>query len=274
MNYKNIKAVALDLDDTTLNSDSTLADETRAALSDTVKAGIEVIVASGRSFNSLPKAVLGIEGINYAITGNGSAIVEVKTGERIFSRTIRADAAAEILDTFPDAIIECFVEGQAYSTPDYMADPVKFGCSEAYVSYVQTSRKPVSDMRAFIKEHASELDCIDIVCPTPDIKAATYARAKMIENVYVTSSSPRLVEFASCDAGKGTALRHLCRTLGIEAEGVAAFGNGDNDADMLIFAGLGVAVANGTEYCRRSADLVCEANDDLGVAKTLRKILE
>ena len=43
---------------------------------------------------------------------------------------------------------------------------------------------------------------------------------------------------------------------------------------MLVFAGLGVAVANGTEACRQSADYVCETNDDLGIARTLRRIME
>ena len=272
--FANIKAVALDLDDTTLHSDSTLAEETYAALYDTAKAGIEIIVASGRAFSSLPRKILDIDGVNYAISGNGSAVTLAKTGERVFSRTIPAAAVAAILDTFPGALFECFMAGQPYSTPEYMADPVKYGCSEAYVPYVRTTRKPVEDIRAFIREHIDELDCIDIVCPTPKLKAATYARAKEIPNVYVTSSTPRLVEFASAEAGKGKALRWLCEKLGIEPGSLAAFGNGDNDADMLLFAGLGVAVANGTEYCRKSADYICETNNDLGVAKTLRRILE
>lgn len=271
--FMEIKLVALDLDDTTLGSDSGLADETYEALVKTAESGIEIVVASGRAFTSLPKKILDIKGVNYAITSNGSAVELAKTGERIMSRVIPEAVAAEILSIFPDALFECFIEGQPYCEKRYMEDPLSFGCSPAYVSYVQTTRKPVADMRKFISENISRLDSIDIICPTPEVKNETYAQGKKIAGAYVTSSSPRLVEFASADAGKGKALCRLCERLGIEQRNVAAFGNGDNDADMLIFAGLGVAVKNGTAYCRESADYVCETNDDFGVAKTLYKIV-
>lgn len=269
----NIKLVALDLDDTTLKSDSTLAEETYAALVASAEAGIEIVVASGRAFTSLPKKVLDIDGVNYAVTSNGSAIELAKTGKRIYSKTIPESVAREILHAFPDAMFECFIEGQPYCLEEYMADPMKYGCSAAYVSYVQTTRIAVADMRTFIAENISRLDSIDVICPTADIKAEVYAKGRTIKGAYVTSSSPRLVEFASAEAGKGKALRWLCQKLNTPAENVAAFGNGDNDADMLIFAGLGVSVKNGTYYCRESADYVCESNDDMGVAKTLQKIL-
>ena len=270
----NVKLVALDLDDTTLNSDSTLAEETYTALLEAAKAGIEIVIASGRAFTSLPKRVLAIEGVNYAITSNGSAIEMAKTGERIYSKKLPEGVAREILHSFPNAIFECFIEGQPYCPRKYIEDPVSFGCSREYIGYVKTTRKPVENMPAFIEENIDRLDSIDVVCSSPQVKHEVYAKGKAIPNAYVTSSTPRLVEFAAADAGKGKTLRWLCSKLGIKPENTAAFGNGDNDADMLIFAGLGVAVKNGTDYCKESADYICEANDDLGVAKTLYKIIK
>ena len=82
---KNIRLIALDLDDTTLGSDSHLAPETEKALKRAVKAGIEVVVASGRAFKALPAEVLGIGGIIHAITTNGASIEHVPDGGRIMS---------------------------------------------------------------------------------------------------------------------------------------------------------------------------------------------
>ena len=65
---KDIKLVALDLDDTTLRSDSSLDPVTRDALIKVIDAGIEVVVASGRAYRSLPEEVLNIDGVRYAIT--------------------------------------------------------------------------------------------------------------------------------------------------------------------------------------------------------------
>lgn len=73
--------------------------------------------------------------------------------------------------------------------------------------------------------------------------------------------------------GKGASLRRLCELLSVPAQCVAAFGNGDNDADMLSFAGLGVAMENATEACIAASDAVCASNDEHGVAQMIYKIL-
>lgn len=67
---ENIRLIALDLDDTTLRHDSRLDSETKAAICRALDAGIEVVIASGRAFNSLPGEVCAIKGIRYAITSN------------------------------------------------------------------------------------------------------------------------------------------------------------------------------------------------------------
>lgn len=57
--FKDIRLIALDLDDTTLCSDGNLADKTREAIEAAISSGIEVVIASGRAFNSLPRARCG-----------------------------------------------------------------------------------------------------------------------------------------------------------------------------------------------------------------------
>lgn len=271
---KSIKLVALDLDDTTLRSDSGLDPVTKDALIKAIESGVEVVVASGRAYRSLPAEVLSISGIHYAITSNGAAIEKVPGGERIMSRVISEASVREILSSFPDVyMLEAFIDGQPYCNHEYIKDPVRYGCSKDYVNYVQTTRLPVMDMRQFISENSSRLDSIDLICRNVAEKEAYYKKAKEIGGVYVTSSTPRLVEISDAGSGKGRALRYLCEKLGVDAENVAAFGNGDNDADMLSFAGFGVAVGNATEMCKSAADYVCETNDELGVAKTLLKFI-
>lgn len=74
--FKDIRLIALDLDDTTLCSDGSLADKTREAIEAAISSGVEVVIASGRAFNSLPRAVAEIGGIRYAITSNGAAVTK------------------------------------------------------------------------------------------------------------------------------------------------------------------------------------------------------
>ena len=90
--FKDIRLIALDLDDTTLCSDGSLADKTREAIEAAISSGIEVVIASGRAFNSLPRAVAEICGIRYAITSNGAAVTKNPGGERIVSLTLHPRA--------------------------------------------------------------------------------------------------------------------------------------------------------------------------------------
>lgn len=271
---KEIKLVALDLDDTTLRSDSSLDPFTRDTLIKAIDSGVEVVAASGRAYRSLPKDVLSIPGLRYAISSNGAAIERVPGGERIVSRVIPEECVHAVLNSFPDVyMLEAFIDGQPYCAEEYMLDPLRYGCSPAYVEYVQSTRLPVDDMRDFIRKNASRLDSIDLICRNVEEKEQYYKKAKEINGIYATSSSPRLVEISDAASGKGKALRYLCSMLGISAENTAAFGNGDNDADMLSFAGFGVAVANASAVCKAAADYICEDNNDAGVAKTLLKLI-
>lgn len=271
---KKIKLIALDLDDTTLASDSRLAPETEKALKRALESGIEIVIASGRAFRALPSQVLGIGGISYAITSNGAAIESVPDGHRLMSLSIRPESVMQILELFEGERFEAFVDGQPYCDAEYAADPLRYGCAPAYVEYVRTTRKPVSDMRGFMLRNIDRLDSIDVLSEPGEQHEKLRKRAGQLQNVYVTSSSPRLVEISDAAAGKGAALRRLCNMLNIPAEQVSAFGNGDNDADMLRFAGLGVAVKNASASCLEAADYICESNDELGVANMINKIVD
>lgn len=273
MRLGEIRLAALDLDDTTLLSDSTLACETEDAIRAAIAAGVEIVIASGRAFNSLPERVCAIPGIRYAITSNGAAVVKNPGGERIMSLNMHPDEVFRVMELFEGELMETFIGGQAYCDARYMAEPLRYGCSPRYVGYVQTTRLPIDDMPSFMRKNADRIDSIDILCRTSGHKAGLWEKAKLLQNAYVTSSSPRLIEISDKNAGKGAALERLCAMLGVPPERVAAFGNGDNDADMLAFAGLGIAVENASDSCRAAADLVCPKNDEHGVAKVLYEMI-
>ena len=53
-----------------------------------------------------------------------------------------------------------------------------------------------------------------------------------------------------------------------------AFGDGENDVELLEWAGYGVAVANAHERLRALADLVCPPADEEGVAQVIEAVLD
>ncbi len=73
---------------------------------------------------------------------------------------------------------------------------------------------------------------------------------------------------------KRSGLHFLADCLGIRREEIAAFGNAENDLDMMAWAGRGVAVVNAPKDVRALADEVTEANDEDGVGGWIRRYLE
>ena len=64
-------------------------------------------------------------------------------------------------------------------------------------------------------------------------------------------------------------LREVCERYGIASEETMAFGDGENDAEMLSFARTGVAVAASDPAARAAADVVCGDIDEDGIARAL-----
>jgi hydroxymethylpyrimidine pyrophosphatase-like HAD family hydrolase len=57
--------------------------------------------------------------------------------------------------------------------------------------------------------------------------------------------------------------------LGLDASQAIAFGDSENDIEMLKAAGIGVAMDNGTAECKAAADYIAPDCDDDGILKAL-----
>lgn len=266
-----IKLLSLDLDGTTLRSDNTLSPKVRSAIETAIKNGIEVVVASGRPFGSMHKDVLKIDGLNYVIASNGAVICDKSGGIFHTSLLKESDVLSLLKITEPyDLIFEAFVVGLTYTDRRYTDDPMKYGCSEAYVDYVKASHGHIENMRKFIFENRKKLDSVEYVCNDRSLREKV---RDLIEasahSMYITSSSEHFVEFMDKSATKACALSWVCNSIGLKMANVAACGNADNDADMIDIAGLGVAVKNASPLCIKNSDIVVNSNDEDGVAELI-----
>ena len=275
---KNIKCIAFDLDHTVINSDGTMSDTTRTAIEQAIAEGIEIVPVSGRAFATFPESICQIEGISYAVTSNGAAIYNKKTGERIHGVAIESADLHSILDAFApyfqkgQITYEAFVDGIAYGGRDYVENPNAFGVPQGNVAYVQSTRKPVDDIIGFMLEHEDELDSLDIVAADTALYQKIEKQIPLVTKaVYTTSAVSYRLEISHKNSGKATGLAYVLKLLGITPEATVAFGDGDNDAEMLEFAGLGVAMENATDSCKSSADIICGRCENDGVARFLSK---
>ena len=272
-----IKCIALDLDRTTLNAQGKLSKANEEAIRKAVAKGIHVCIASGRAFDTLPQDVVSIPGIEYAITSNGAAVYRIQDKQCLRSYVLTEQSVKKILELTKDFPVtyEGFIRGTAYAAKEYIEDPVKFGATEHAVAYVQSTRHWQDDIVSFLKQHDDELDSMDIVVKDEAQKQKVIEVLKAeVEDIYITSSISQLVEISYKDAGKRSGVKFITEYLGLNPKQVAAFGDADNDIDMLEYAGCGIAMENASNGLLAVADVVTLHHDRDGVAYALKNILK
>lgn len=273
-----VKLIALDLDGTVLNSKGKLSEETKEGLMTVMDNGVNVCIASGRAFDSLPEEVLEVPGIKYAITSNGAAIYKTKNKELIKAYKLLADSVDLILSMskkYKRITFECFINGTAYADKAYINDPLIVGDNVRSVEYIRKTRHQVDNIVEFISNNKENLDCMNIILGDQDIRKDIIEEiSSKTSDVYITSASPVMLEFSYKDCGKAAGLRFLSDYLGIDRDLIVAFGDADNDIDMIKFAGAGIALSNACQALKDEADYITLSNDEDGVLYALKNILE
>lgn len=275
-----IRMLAFDLDDTALDGEGRLSEETREALIEAADNGIEPVIASGRSFYSLPEELLSIPGVDYAICSNGANLFDIRNRRCIMSMCLEehsVDQIVAIADDYRDIVyLDAFVEGVPHSDR-LLLDTLLSNdrISEHRKKYLRKTRRPEDNIRGFISDNKRRLDCMNYnVFDTSLFDELMKRLAEEVDDIYFTSSIPELIEISFKDSGKRSGLIRMCDYLGIPIEEVAAFGNADNDADMIRAAGEGYAVSNSSQAALDAADYIIGPNTDNSVAKEIWNIID
>ena len=93
------------------------------------------------------------------------------------------------------------------------------------------------------------------------------------ERVHMTKSKPHYLEFMHKEGTKGHALQFMAQHIGCSMEETIAMGDAWNDREMLMSAGLGVAMANAQPALKELADYITLSNNEDGVAHVVEKFI-
>ena len=85
---------------------------------------------------------------------------------------------------------------------------------------------------------------------------------------------PEWLEIMPKGVSKASALDKIARKLGYTMENVMAFGDAENDVEMLAKAGIGVAMGNAMDTAKAAANVVTKTNDENGIGEVIDKLLE
>lgn len=274
MNRK-IKMIGLDLDGTLLTTDKRITPYTKNVLEKVMAQGVEVLVATGRPISAVPKEILEIPGMRYALTSNSARVLDLETQEVVQASMLPMETAERFLDILDhyDAIQEIFIDGVAYVRSRELGRVYDYFLNPSMAEYVLNTRVHVEDVRTVLHEKQLPVDKVHGMFKNEEDMKAAYQEMKDIEGVVIASSIGNNWEINKEGTDKGQGLLRLGEMLGIKREEIMACGDGMNDLEMMKAVGFSVAMENGVDAVKEVADYVTQSNDEDGVAKAIEKFV-
>ena len=249
-----VKAIFFDVDGTLLShTDGRVPQSTQTAFSRLRKKGIKLFAATGRHMLELEQLSLSPLLFDGYVTLNGQLCLDAK-GTLLYDTPISHDDVMQMIPLFetrqfPIMIVEenkmyinCVTEAveraqQAISTPIPEVGIYRGDRIYQFIVYTQNG----------------ETD--QLLKQLTDCKMSRW-------NQYAVDIIPR-------NGGKIAGIRYILSRLGIGLNEIAAFGDGENDIDMLHCAGVGIAMGNASEIVKQQADYITDSIDQDGLANAL-----
>lgn len=280
------KVVALDMDGTLLNNKHEISERSAQTLKKLSEKGVMIVIATGRSSGSVSKylttalAQLAQEKVPM-IVFNGSVCIirDQESGEveKVFSNALTMEAVRDLIRmTTEENLVLQFYNGE---TGEVFVNP-KPG-NEEHLALVKRYGDLVGKPQTVVHDYEDLLSAgilpVKILALTPENNVdGVFAKPLSVDLHRIRGSPhPFFVEYLMPGNTKGTAITALCKHLGVDLSEVVAFGDGENDAEMLEAVGLGVAMKNARPKAKEHANEVTSyINDEDGVAKHLEALFD
>jgi len=261
-----VRAFACDLDRTLIWKDAELRPRTRAAIGAALAAGIHVILVTGRMFQSVRPYARAAGIVDPVVCYQGAVVADPVSGEFLRHVPIPLEPAREAIAA---------VEAEGYPLNCYVGDELYVAEhtseSEAYASFQHLEVHAVGPLLDWLAEPPTKL--VAGGDPVELDGLGERMRARFDGRLFISKSLPYFLELASPDVTKGSGLAFLAERLGFTAAETVAFGDGENDVELLEWADYGVAVENAEERVLAIADFVCPPVTEEGVAQVIEAYL-
>jgi Cof subfamily protein (haloacid dehalogenase superfamily) len=244
-----------------------LRPRTREAIRRVRETGTHVIVVTGRMFRSV-RPYLAEAGLDdLVICYQGAVVADPITGEWLRHVPVPLESALEALDAVVGAgfHVNCYVDDHLYVeevTPE----------ARAYADFQNLDIHEVGPLTEWLRDDPTKLVAVGDPAALDELEAAL--KPRFAGRLFISKSLPYFLEFAHPGVSKGAGLQFVAERLGFTPDETVACGDGENDRELLDWAGFGVAVANAHGEILARADLVVPDVEHEGVAELLEAYLD
>ena len=221
------------------------------------------MIVTGRMFQAVRPYLTGPEPV---VCYQGAAVVDPASGEFLRHVPIPLELAREAIAAIQDAGfgLNCYVDDELYVaqvTPE----------AEQYASFQHIRLNVVGALLDWLDSDPTKL--VVVGEPRALDQLGADLRERFRGRLFIAKSLPFFLEFAHPDVSKGTGLEFVAERLGFTPPDTVAFGDGENDIELLDWADYAVAVANAHDEVLSRADFVCPPAADEGVAQVVEAFL-
>ncbi|MDR1943808.1 MAG: Cof-type HAD-IIB family hydrolase [Synergistaceae bacterium] len=260
-----VKLIATDLDGTLLDSSGKIPKRNMETIEEAMARGIAVTLCTGRMFSSA-KSFAEQAGIKIPFVCYNGAMTIRPDGEQIWHLPLDMDIALELLESLRPRNLHV----QSYIGDVLYVKSADAGLFQEYVKYFGIIGKVIGDDVYAPKVPPTKLlimtDTAEEAAPLAD-----ELRGRFGEKLYVTRSNSNFVETMNPNANKANGLARVAEILGVKMDEVMAIGDGENDAEMVARAGVGVAMENGEDKIKQAAKHIAPPNDEYGFSWAVGK---
>ncbi|QHE63500.1 Cof-type HAD-IIB family hydrolase [Rossellomorea vietnamensis] len=284
-----ITFIATDMDGTLLNEKQEISEANKQAILDAQEQGIEVVVATGRSYEEA-RYVIEEAGISCDIVCANGAEVRNKQGEIIYQAGIESARAREIAAV----LNETGIYFEIYTDEGTYTENYEMGV-ELIVNIFTTANPGVSEEQVrqaarerFEKGHIKLVEDYGVLFSDDsqlvykflvfsfDDKQLQEANEKLsaLTGIAISSSGKENIEVNSLEAQKGVALEKLLKDKGLSPQHAMAMGDNLNDLSMMKVVGRPVAMGNALDQIKDFCPFITATNKEDGVAKAIQEVIQ
>jgi Cof subfamily protein (haloacid dehalogenase superfamily) len=262
-----VRAIFIDLDGTVLTK-SRPSPAVAPAIARVEAGGVRCVIATGRMLTSARRigAELGVtapvvcyQGAVVAESGDGGAVLRHEPLDLPVARELIAAIEAEGHD------VVAFVEEAVYvSRPSDTAEAYSRGAGVPY--------HVVGELADWLAEPVTKL----VTMGDPEVmdRLRDDLHAHFDGRAFIAKSLPHYLEAAAPGVSKASGADLVCELLGVEASDCVAIGDGENDLELLDWAGFSIAVEGGFPELLARADWICPPLAEDGVPRVLEAIAD
>ncbi|MGG4041079.1 Cof-type HAD-IIB family hydrolase [Bacillus smithii] len=283
-----IKCIATDMDGTLLNSRQMISEGNRTAIKKAQEKGIEVVIATGRSYDEA-QTVLAEAGLQCPIICVNGAEVRTKEGEIIHTNELSAKQSLDIYEILhhSDTYYEVFTNKGIYTdhyekgvqtlmnifqtaNPDMPEDQIyemaKNRYSKGHIQIVENYEHVIESNDQLVYKFL-------VVSKNPSELMRVKEKLETFPEISVSSSGSENLEVTHNKAQKGIALTWFTERMGISMQETMAIGDNLNDLSMFERVGRSVAMGNGHPDIKKICSHETAVNDEDGVGKAILEVL-